>query len=48
MKKFNAHSIDWKIAFLAAIFTCVLFAYKDLADKKAFEQKEADKLCVEK
>ena len=48
MKKFSVSNIDWKIAFLAAVFTCVLFAYKNLADKKALEQKEADKLCVEK
>lgn len=48
MKKFNAHSIDWKIAFLAAIFTCVLFAYKNLADKKALEEKEINKLCNKK
>ena len=48
MKKFSVSNIDWKIAFLAAVFTCVLFAYKNLADKKALEKKEADKLCIEK
>lgn len=46
MKKFD--NFDWKVAFLAAVFTCVLFAYKNLADKKALEQKETNKLCIEK